>query len=862
MRKIRYLLVASLLLWCLPLAAQVGSGFNPDSPIEPDAPNIPVRSLLTLLADPVGGGSPATAGMIEVGTKVTLKANKASNYRFVNWTDAGGNVISESESFQFTKGSADETLTAHYIFDPASIIEPNDPYLQIKVQLNAVAAEGGSVSGGGKYLPGTSVQLNASPSANYVFKNWTDEHGNVISTTPRFNYTVKNVVETLTAHFTYVPSSPIEPNAPDITPKHHVYVLAQEGGTVSASQYVAEGSNIGITANCNSGYEFAGWYKDGLLYNTNRNFTYTVGTEDVTFEARFHYNPASPIEPENANNAKQYIFYIEDANGFQGESMSMSVFLSSLYPMGDLTFQMSFPEGLTPTAGGITYNAQLDGYSKVCTEVDSHTLKFDFTGGELSAFNGALVTFTLSVPEDMTTSTRYPVRMNQISFVDQAGSRTTTNAKNAHIGIYKHGDVNGDNMIDVADVHAMMLYLRNMIDLTDGFIVEAADLTGSGNVTEEDLALVRTIAQENAFDVVPDASEKSLYVTPFATFAGATAEDDKWFAVAMTNDEDIWGLQFDILLPEGMSLTSPPVARNAARLGDEPGDFITGFTPMADGWTRVFVTPDSVEQFITGFDGELFKLHYVTAETMTAGTYTIALRNIKLALQGMAVAYPLWTSADVDVHVHDNVGGYCSICGEALSYSRTLTPDRYGTICLPKAAKAGHYSGAVFYSVAGKRLNDAGTPYHVVLEEVSELQAGRPYVILATANTLEVEYAGAAVHEASTHNGLVGSLEGCDVAEGMYLLSNNTVVKCGTDCNITANHAYFNIADMPVYEDGTGDATKMVVLGMEDPTGIKAPSTSPKGESLGSAYDLCGIPSPRMARGIITIQNSKKVINK
>jgi hypothetical protein len=39
------------------------------------------------------------------------------------------------------------------MYEPGAPAEPNDPWLQLKVQLNVAAAEGGTVSGGGKYVP-------------------------------------------------------------------------------------------------------------------------------------------------------------------------------------------------------------------------------------------------------------------------------------------------------------------------------------------------------------------------------------------------------------------------------------------------------------------------------------------------------------------------------------------------------------------------------------------------------------------------------------------------------------------------------------------------------------------------------------
>lgn len=856
MKRIRYLSILMMLICHINMLAQIDSGFNPANPGEPNAPNFPQYSQLTLVADPVGGGNPSTSGKFVVGSVINLSAQKSSGFRFINWTNADGDILSTSENFQITKAEADETITAHYVYEPSSPGEPLDPWLQIKVPLNVKAADGGSVSGGGKYLPNTPVTLNASPAGNYVFKNWTDETGTVISTTAQFSYTVKNVEETLTAHFTFVPSSPGEPNAPDMTPKHHVFLVAGEGGTVGANIYDKEGKNVSVTANCNSGYVFLGWFKDNILYNNNTSFTYTIETEDVTFEARFAYNPASPSEPQTPNNAKKYIFYIENANGFQGENIIMSVFLSSLHAIGNMTFQLSFPESMVPVESGITYSEKLCDYTKKCTKIDATTLKFEFTGGELPVSNGALVTFTIPVPADYPTGTRNPVRMNQISFVELGGSSTTTIARNANLGVFKRGDVNGDNTIDIADVHGVMLNLISLIDATDGFIVEAADVNMDGKIDQTDLDEIKELVLTNLPDTEPVASGNSLYIDPFYATAGLSDIDEKTFSVSMTNEVDIWGVQFDILLPEGMSLSTKDnnIIPNTDRLGSSSSDFNIETKSLEEGWTRVFVYPTAAERFITDFDGEILKAFYCTEDGMDVGDYPIQLRNVRLALQGLERDCPMFADAEVNVHEHVDVDGYCSICGELISYTRDITAGEYGTICLPKSAKITNVSGATLYTISGKRLFETDLLYSVVLEEVTELIAGKPYIFLAdeNANQLKVNYYGVITSEPSSENGLIGTFADADIDEGLYLVSGNRIVETDAESQINANCAYIDLTNVPVYTEPVPEQTKEILTeSAVSVSKVNAERISPR------MYNLSGVQLPKAGKGIFIFKNKK-----
>ena len=100
-------------------------------------------------------------------------------------------------------------------------------------------------------------------------------------------------------------------------------------------------------------------------------------------------------------------------------------------------------------------------------------------------------------------------------------------------------------------------------------------------------------------------------------------------------------------------------------------------------------------------------------------------------------------------------------------YVRNVTSGDYGTICLPYAGGRRRYAGAEFFSIAGKVMKGE-EPQSIVLNQVTTLEAGVPYIFSATSDKLIAAYSGKAVAVAEEANGLIGSFEGQDVAEGMY----------------------------------------------------------------------------------------------
>ena len=107
----------------------------------------------------------------------------------------------------------------------------------------------------------------------------------------------------------------------------------------------------------------------------------------------------------------------------------------------------------------------------------------------------------------------------------------------------------------------------------------------------------------------------------------------------------------------------------------------------------------------------------------------------------------------------------------------------------------------------------------IVLEQQDELEAGVPYIFSATSEELMVAYSGVATGRAKSVNGLVGSFGGQDVAEGMYLISDeNKVQLCGEGCRIGSNRAYIDMDQVPEYVATAGANVHM--LWFEGATGI------------------------------------------
>ena len=488
MIKIRYLSMAVMLL--LGITAHGQDTFNPTSPAEPGAPTVYGR--IAVKAEPEEGGSVSGGGRYAVGESRRVYAYANSNYRFAYWTDKTGEVLSTATSFYFTNTEEEDQLTAHFVFDPSAPSEPVPPSSILYFPLTVQASTGGYVYGGGKYQAGKSVNLTAYSETGFSFVNWTNEEGEVVSTSSSFSYTTQEKKETLTAHFRFDPSSPSEPTEPIV--RHRVTVDCSEGGYFSGnSGLVLTGNTATLYAYANNGYDFVGWYMNGELYTTLSCFSYTMGEEDVDFYARFKFNPASPSEPLMPALDK-YSFYLMTVNGIPGKTIEYPIYMANSMEAKDMTFQLTFPAELMPRLDKVTLSDKAVGYTTSATAQSETIYVFSMIGGTLEAATTKLLTFYVDIPEDMPTGSSFQVKINQISVTEPDGTSVTARTRNGRMGCYKMGDVNADDNVNILDVISTLSLMNGTED--DKLIKEVANPNEDENINILDVIGILEIMNE------------------------------------------------------------------------------------------------------------------------------------------------------------------------------------------------------------------------------------------------------------------------------------------------------------------------------------------------------------------------------
>ena len=213
---------------------------------------------VTILSDPIIGGTTSGGGAFAEGAIVTVTANPLLGYVFVNWTENGEFVsfspslnpngqkaangateVSASSSYTFTMGAANRTLTAHF----TEIVLGN-----FSINLSSNPPAGGSTLGGGSFIENSKNTVTAVPNTGYTFVNWT-QSGVEVWTNPSYEITLTGNT-TLVAHF-----------------RINTYSMSASGvnGSVAKSPNLATfdyGEVVVLTATADANYSFTSWGGD------------------------------------------------------------------------------------------------------------------------------------------------------------------------------------------------------------------------------------------------------------------------------------------------------------------------------------------------------------------------------------------------------------------------------------------------------------------------------------------------------------------------------------------------------------------------------------------------------------------------
>lgn len=217
-------------------------------------------AVITATAVPEAGGTITGAAAYWLGETCTLQATANQGYTFVDWTENGQQVSTE-------------TTLSIYVMESHDL-QANFSVNSYEITLEAQPDDGGVVAGMGSYDYGTMATVTAVPETHFVFVNWTED-GAMVSDLAEYTFMVsgdRHLVATFAEESFAIKAEVFPDNA----------------GSVEGMGNYAYGQTATLTAYPNDNYEFVEWTEDGVLLSNQSSISFVV-TQDRNLEAHFNY---------------------------------------------------------------------------------------------------------------------------------------------------------------------------------------------------------------------------------------------------------------------------------------------------------------------------------------------------------------------------------------------------------------------------------------------------------------------------------------------------------------------------------------------------------------------------------------------
>lgn len=382
---------------------------------------------------------------------------------------------------------------------------------------------------------------------------------------------------------------------------------------------------------------------------------------------------------------------IEDVRVRAGEQVALSINMNNVNAITNFQFDLVLPEG-------ITISQDEDGYEDIYlstkrTTARKHTIEnkvqsdgsmrvlcYSGSNAVFSGTEGEVLTITLNVSETLAEGD-YTIQMNNLILTEytnaQAIKHTAPSVESTiSVFVYTPGDVNGDESIDVTDISGVVSFILNTA--SDGLIKKAADVNEDGSVDVTDISgvvnlILNVPIAETSFarsltraSNTRGTSDIRLTVLPFTLEAG----EEKEIYVLLDNPNDAFtGIQFDLYLPEGISVPTDADGYYYVDLGSRTTSrkhALPECNMQADGALRVCCFSGSNATF-KNEEGDVLVITVVGDENLTGGVYDLDINHIVLSRPDVTNAKP----ADYKASILSGNGGEAT----ALAFNGIYTSD-------------------------------------------------------------------------------------------------------------------------------------------------------------------------------------------
>lgn len=275
-------------------------------------------AVVTVLVNTNVGGYASGGGTFAVGTPHQLSATALYGWNFMGWNDGD---TSNPRTIYVLQSNV--TYTAMF--------SQQKSIVTVTVNTNA----GGVATGGGSYPVGTSLDIKATPNANWLFAQWAEDG------------TIQNP-KTILVPATNITYTAVFGEAVTIT----LQVNPAGAGTVSGGGLYPRGSPAQLTALAGVNWNFSSWSCGGVTNVDNP--IMPIAASNTTWTANFVPKPATLTVLADSTNGTVSGSGVYSAGSMQTISATANV---GWYFTGWNDGNTDNPRSVAVPAGGVTYTA-------------------------------------------------------------------------------------------------------------------------------------------------------------------------------------------------------------------------------------------------------------------------------------------------------------------------------------------------------------------------------------------------------------------------------------------------------------------------------------------------------------------------
>lgn len=356
---------------------------------------------------------------------------------------------------------------------------------------------------------------------------------------------------------------------------------------------------------------------------------------------------------------------LNDSTVMKNTTVQYPVYLNNADPICSFQFDIYLPEGMDVAKNEDgDYDFTFAGRQKSTHTMSSRKQKdgairviaFSSSNAAFQGDKGALINIPLVVGD--LKKGDYRISIKNIVLSDKAEKEYLCEDSYSTISVEEvlRGDANADGKVSLADVNSTVNYILG--DPSPSFSFAAADINENNAINVSDVnGIVNILLDENKASAKPYRMLMTRSTSGSTTdrmFAGniqMSPGETKLLTVSLDNTGDYCSFQFDLILPEG--ITVPYDEENEMYMADiVPGRFTKthslGSNLLKSNRFRVIVY-SIANKSIKGTNGAVVNITLKADDKLAIGDYTLKLENITLADIGENEYYPSNSESTVNV---------------------------------------------------------------------------------------------------------------------------------------------------------------------------------------------------------------------